>query len=450
MRSLSRYIGEGRDAARLKVAGLASLANFGSKGISMLLMIVSVHYTIGYLGSARFGVWMTLMSFVAMLSFLDLGVGNALTNLTAERTARGNSVYLRQAISSGLLIVAGCGVTVTVVMLGLAQIVPWARMFRLTDPAIVSEARAGGTVFALGFGAVLFAGGVQKVLLGLQRAAWGHIASMCANVVAILSLIIAAEYRAGVPMLLAITLAGQSISALPLLVALWKEGLFDVGAGWGAIATEAPHILKSGGLFFVLQIGFMVGWGADLLIVSSTMGAALAASYAVAQRLFQFASMPIQILTQPLWGAYADAHARGDRTFIRRTLKLSLAGATALALTLVSLLILVHIPLVARWTEGRIVLPISFVLIYGIWSVIEATAATASMYLNGCHIIRPQVFAVISFCVISIPAKIILGHVLGLQGVVLATIIAWTLAVPVLYAIFFRNDIMEPAQVRGT
>jgi O-antigen/teichoic acid export membrane protein len=447
MRLIKKYLGVGRDADRLKVAGQTSLANFGSKGVSMLLMIVSVHYTIGYLGPERFGVWMTLMSFVAMLSFLDLGVGNALTNLTAERATKGDASYLRQAISSGLLIMAGCGLGVAVVILGLAQIIPWTRLFRLTDPELVSEARAGGMVFAIGFGAVLFSGGVQKVLLGLQRAASGHIASMCANVVAIFALIIAAEYRAGVPTLLAITLAGQSIGAIPLLATLFKDGLLDIGAGWGAIRTEAPYILRSGGLFFLLQVGFMVGWGADLLIVSTTLGAALAATYAVAQRLFQFASMPIQILTQPLWGAYAEANARGDRAFISRVLKFSLTGAAVMALITVSLLILVHGPLVARWTEDRIVLPVSFVLIYGMWSIIEATTSAASMYLNGCNIIRPQVFAVVIFCFISIPLKIALGYFFGLQGIVLATIVAWIIAVPILYAIFFRHDIMRPARI---
>ncbi|MXO95863.1 hypothetical protein GRI34_05435 [Erythrobacter aquimaris] len=410
----------------------------------MLLMIVSVNSTIGYLGPERFGVWVTLMSFVAMLSFLDLGVGNALTNLTAERATNEDVCHLRQSISSGLLVLIGIALGVALVMMGLSQILPWASVFRLTDPALVREARTGSMVFALGFVAVLFSGGVQKVFLGLQRAAIGHMASMVANMGAILALIIAAEYRVGVPVLLAIMLAGQSIGAIPLIVILWKKNLLSMRAGWRGVRFEAPLVLKTGSLFFVLQVGAMVGWGADLLIVSSTMGAAFAASLAVAQRLFQFAALPIQILTQPLWGAYAEANASGDRAFIRRVLKFSLIGAATLALVLVSILVLAHRPLVERWTDGVIILPISFVVIYGIWSVIEATSSAASVYLNGCYVIKPQIYAVIIFCLCSIPLKIYLSKAFGLHGIVLSTIIAWIISVPLLYWLFFKDEVIKP------
>jgi len=55
---------------------------------------------------------MTIASFVGMLTFLDLGVGNALTNKVAEAAAQDNAESLRRTISGGwdfyLFLVAVC------------------------------------------------------------------------------------------------------------------------------------------------------------------------------------------------------------------------------------------------------------------------------------------------------------------------------------------------------
>lgn len=439
---------EERGAERIRVATLSALTNIGSKGMSMLLMVLSVHFTIGYLGVERFGVWMTLSSLVAMLSFLDLGVGNSLTNITAKRATETGSAALQNAISSGLIIMAVCGAFVALLLFAAAQIVPWRLLFRIDEPAFAAEAQMAAEIFAIGFGVVLLAGGVQKVYLGLQRAVWSHLMSMLSTLVTIIALMTAAQHQAGVPVLLGIMLTGQSMAALPLIIGLWRQGLLKVRIPLQALRNEAPGILRSSGLFFVLQIGMMVGWGSDLLIVSATTGAALAAHFAITQRLFQFASVPLQIMSQPLWGAYADAHARGDWLFIRRMLQRSLVGIILLALAIVSILVIAHKPLIEIWSKGEIVLPISLVVTYGTWTVVEVGAVTLAMYLNGCSVIRPQIFSVIVFCALSIPMKILLAGQFGVTGIVATSILAWIVAVPLLLLIFFRREFLEPLKMR--
>ena len=66
-----------------------------AKGFSLILMIVSVTATVSYLGPERFGVWMTISSFAVMLTFLDLGVGNALMNRVAEAASENNPGSMR-------------------------------------------------------------------------------------------------------------------------------------------------------------------------------------------------------------------------------------------------------------------------------------------------------------------------------------------------------------------
>lgn len=86
---------QGRSDERYRLAALTITANIFSRGMAMLVMVLSVTLTIPYLGAERFGVWMTIASFAGMLSFLDLGVGNALTNRVSYVEAKKTIDYCK-------------------------------------------------------------------------------------------------------------------------------------------------------------------------------------------------------------------------------------------------------------------------------------------------------------------------------------------------------------------
>ncbi len=82
-----------------------------------------------------------------------------------------------------------------------------------------------------------------------------------------------------------------------------------------AAKLEYRQLLNVGGLFFVLQIGTMIGWSADALIVSTLAGVTAVTQFAIVQRMYSLVSIPLSIMNAPLWGAYADANAPGLKAF---------------------------------------------------------------------------------------------------------------------------------------
>jgi O-antigen/teichoic acid export membrane protein len=429
---------------RWRQARWAAAANLASKLSGMLVMVAGVRLTLPYLGDARFGAWMLLSSLIAMLSFMDLGVGNALTNRVATAAAAGDAKRLKHTISGGLLALAGIAAVTSVLFALFALVVPWERLLRDADAALLAEARDAGLVFAALFGITLFGAGVQKVLLGLQRSFEAHIVAAAASLVVLFLLFQASAREAGIASLIAVTAVGQLIAVAALLARLALRGHLGSDGAWSALREETPKLLRTGGLFFMLQIGSMVGWGADSLIVSATLGSAQVAVYAVVQRLFMFASLPPAMFNQPLWGSYADAHARGDRVFLARTLRVSVLGTVSATTALALLLTLLHGTIIEVWTHSALQVAPAFLIAFAIWTVLEATATCVSMYLNGCNVVRPQVFAVLVFCALSIPLKLVFAQHWGLTGVVICTIVSYLVAVPLLYALFFRREIAEP------
>ena len=74
---------EGRANERYRLATLAVIANVANRGLGMLVLLAGVALSLPYLGPERLGVWMTVASLVAVLSFMDLGIGNAMVAAVA-------------------------------------------------------------------------------------------------------------------------------------------------------------------------------------------------------------------------------------------------------------------------------------------------------------------------------------------------------------------------------
>ena len=187
----------------------------------------------------------------------------------------------------------------------------------------------------------------------------------------------------------------------------------------------------------------MVGWGADSLIISSTIGVAEVAVFAIVQRLFQFSTQPFQIMNAPLWAAYADAEVRGEKRFIRNTLKKSLLltfiGASAIAV----FMILFYTPIIRVWTHGNIIAPLLLVLLCGIWAIFEACGSAFAMFLNGTGVVRQQVIAVTLFIIIVLPLKLSLVNSIGIIAIPLATIVAYIFANTYVYGYLCLKDIQQ-------
>jgi len=435
---------EGRAAERYRLAAWATLTNLLARALSMTLMVLGIHFAATYLGVERLGIWATFGGLAASLSFLDLGIGNALVNRVAQASALSDARNLQRVVTGGLGVLAIVSGIVSAGLLIGVWLTPWSLVFKLTDAQLTLEATRTAIVFALLFGVFLLSTGFLKVLIGQQRAWEAHLVSAGATGAACVSLYLAVHARVEVPGLLLATFGTQSIVSLTAGVLLFKRGLICFRESSAAVNSERSYVLRTGALFFVLQIGTMIGWGADSLLVASLQGAAEVAVYAVAQRMFQFASQPLAVVNAPLWAAYADARARSDIDFIRRTLSRSVILTLLAGLLLSAILLVISPYVIPAWTGNTVNVPLLVLGLFAIWTVIEATGNALAMYLNGCGLVRPQVIVVTAFCIVVIPLKVMLGHLYGLAGVLSATIIAYLLTVVGLYATVLRRVILAP------
>lgn len=431
----------GRSAERYRLAAISVLANVLGRGVSMITMVLGVSWTLPYLGTERFGVWMTIASFAGMLTFLDLGIGNTLTNRIASISREDKTTELRDAIGGGLGTLAIIAVFVGAILYTVALVLPWESLIKVHQTGALEEAKHTARIFTILFAVSIFTTGIQKIFAGLQRSFEAHLSGTLGSLLSLCGLWVATHYHAGPPQLLLVTFGFQLLSSTLLLALIIKRGQLAFHVIPRATVAEAPKLLHTGSLFFVLQIGTMIGWGADQLIISSTLGAAQVAIYSVVQRLFQFVGQPLAMFNAPLWAAYANAVAEQDKRFIRRTLKRSMTITFVISSIGVALLIVVGPRLVSIWTKNSLTVPFLVYMVYGIWVIFDSCGNALAMFMNGNGVVRPQVVTVVILSAIAVPAKLIGCSYGGIVGLVGSYIASYALIVGVAYGVIFRKTI---------
>jgi O-antigen/teichoic acid export membrane protein len=419
---------------------LAASANAIARVSNLVVLLVSVPLTLTYLGDERFGFWMLIASLPVLLGFMDLGIGNGMLNEVANAKAAGDSRRLAEVISNGLVVLTCIGATLGVAGLIAAFALPWSSLWETTSHQLESEIRQSLVVFSLLFALSLPLTGVQRVYAALQEGYAPYWSTACANAGSLLALIILARFEAPVPVLLLATY-GLQLAALGLLLpALWRRRLMHLPRSGGQFNLDARRLIASGGLFFVLQIGYMVGWGSDNLIVGTVLNVASVTTLSLVARLFQTVSVPVTLLNQPLWPAYVDALARRDTPWVRRTLFASFLGSLTAAAILSTCLVLFFDTLMSYWIGSEMRMAKDLVLIYAIWTVIQCALNSFAMFLNAAHVLVPQIVVVVLFCLVVLPLKILLLPHVGLAAIPLSMIIAFILTVIIPYLTRFYRD----------
>ena len=419
---------EGRSAERHRRIALSGLAAMVAKAVSVIVMFVTVRLTANYLGNERYGMWMTISSLTLLFGFADLGLGNGLLNAISDADGRGDRDAAASHVSSGFYMLSGFAALLGLVFTLCYPFVPWPRVFNVTSDLAVREA---GPAMAMMAGCFLLSVPlmiVSRVQLGYQEGFAASLWTAAGSLVSLAALLIAVEYGAGLPWLVA------ALAGAPLLVT-FVNGV--VVFGWQrpyllprpALFTleGGKRLIRIGLLYLVLQVIISMAFTADNIVAAQVLGAESVAQYSVPMRLFSVPITFVMMVLSPLWPAYGEAQARRDLPWIRRTLRRSILLAAAVSVPAALLLALAHRPLIRLWVGPQI--QPTFWLIFGIaaWTVIGSIGNALAMFLNGLHVFRFQVIIGFAMAIANLALSIALARTIGLPGVIWGTVISYGL-----------------------
>ena len=393
---------------RYRRVGMTAVAGICAKVVVAACNLALVPVLVGFLGPVQFGIWAAYQSLQGLLVFADFGIGNGMQNAVTVALAQGDTRRAQALISSALVaLLAAAGILGLLVVVGfnVPPAVAWLSGGRADDPEF-SALRVGVAVFvAAGLIAIPLSCG-ERLALAMQEGFVTHGTRATTTILAfgcVLVLVRAQASFAAICMATSIpVLAGPLLSWM--LVARGRSWALPAISAVSAGETRA--VLRSGIGFLAVQMTAILGFGLDAILIERYAGPVEVANYTVVQRLFSLVGMVVGIVVAPLWPAYADARARGDYAWIRKTLWRSLLATAVVAGALSVALAVLAGPIAARWVGNAITPPASLVTAFAAWSFVLACGMAFSYFWNGMHMLRLQAVLGGMFVLVGLPVKV--------------------------------------------
>lgn len=411
-----------RSQRRLHRAGLTGVATLLARGMTMVIGLVTLPLTAHYLGKERFGLWLTLSSFIAWVGVADLGLSNSLINALATADGSDDRKRAREAIASAFWITSLVALLLIAVGLIVLPLISWPGIFNVTAAETAHEI-APTVIVILIFSALrLPASIVGCVYHGYQEGYVYQLWNGLSGLLGALGLIAAIKLKAGLPWLALAFLASMLLADLLSAIYLFgwrREWLLP---RWRYFRwPQSRQLLRQGGQFWIAGTSSVLMLQMDLFLVSIIFGAGAVAGFGTTMRLFALIGAAQLAFVAPLWAAYSEAAARRDfhwlaQTF-NRSIKISLLWSLPAAIAMFIAMpwlfkLLLPADVTADWHLRLAVMTTE---------ILNSVARCVSTLLNGLGAVRSQAILGPLGGAVNLLLSWLLAQWLGVPGVAWAT-----------------------------
>ena len=387
------------------------------KAISILISLQVVPLTIGYINSTRYGLWLTLSSIIAWLSYFDLGFTHGFRNKFAEATANNDILLAKKYVSTTyaiLLLVFSCICAFT---LSISNYIDWASILNI-DVEYNDELTKVFQVLVCIFCVNLVASVFSTMLTAYQKPVYTSVIKTGGQVVAFIAIFLLTKTTEGNLTYLALAFSGIPCLLLVIvsIIVFQTKTFSKFKPSFSCIQMDLSRkILSLGGQFFVIMISILVIFQFINIIISRVLGPEAVTEYNIAYKLFNVLNMACMIILTPFWSACTDAYTKKDFAWMRNICK-KLEMVWALCIPIALILVLLS-PYIFNWWIGPAVsvsmnLSASMALY-----VLSQIIGNIYMYqINGTGKIRLQLIVYVIFCIVAIPLLHFSCRQWGLEG----------------------------------
>jgi O-antigen/teichoic acid export membrane protein len=418
---------EQRSKERHRRVALTALAAASAQGISIVTGLISVPLTIEYLGTERYGLWMTMSSAVAILGFADLGMGNGLVNVISEAHGKEDRALASRYVSSAFFLLFGVAVTLGCLFAIAYPLIPWTRAFNVSSAKAAGEVGPAMCALTGCFLLTIPLGIVYKVQSAYQEGFANSLWLGFGNLLGLSGVLLAIHLKAGLPFLVLAMAGGPAASLLINSLAMFAVRRPWLRPRWQNVTGAAlRRVLRLGTLFLVIQVALAIVYSSDNIIAAQILGSSAVAEYAVTAKMFSLTPILLGLIVRPLWPAYGESISRGDVEWVRRTLIRSLKLSLFVAAFTSTILVLFGAQIINLWVGSKVAPSFLLLLGLGIWTVIGTAGDAMAMFLNGLSIIRFQAVCVVVMTCVAVTLKVVLAQSIGLPGIIWGMIIAYS------------------------
>lgn len=398
--------------------------NYLNSFVALVLAIVITPILVRGLGKEAYGTWTLVTSSVLYYSILQFGLARATVKFVAEEHAAGDMPSARRTIATSFLSLSVPASVLILVSPALAFL--FTVIFDLPDgfkTAAMVLVVLSTVDFAIGMPCDTFG----AALVALQRYDLLNATATGVALAQAISWAIILAFGGGIVELGIATITFSLIGNLVRYVMVRRlMGGIPIGPRTFERRKVKPLLSMSGWIALSDTVE-IVTIRIDPLVVALVAGVPAVAVYTVGQKLSAF----VERLTGPALAMFfphaAALSASGDHEAIRRTLLAGTRLSVGLTLPLALVTSVLAEPALDAWVGEGFDGAAAVVIFLSLTTLVISFSRVGIYILRGLGNVRFPALIGVFEAVVNLGASIVLGHIMGIEGVALGTLIGVTM-----------------------
>jgi O-antigen/teichoic acid export membrane protein len=402
------------------VMGSSIIGNLTKLG---LVMILSRYYS-----KEEFGIWATITATASVIAYGDFGIINALRNKLSKLIVLGDA-GLKEAkkyFYSSFIFFSFLGLFIPLLIFVGSRFISFDVLFK-TDNQILKDQ---GVLILLWIQFLFFLNiplGMGVVsFFSFQESRYNAFFSAAQYIVTFIVVVLMAILKLSIVAIsIAYFASGTIITSIGTFYFLKRRNWFSYTFKPKEFISQIKELLGTGIKFMGLQLSNSFLQNAGTILASSFLGLGIAAEFNMVQKLYAFLSGIYQSILNPIWGGYAEASAKNDWHWCKRTLNVTLVvSAIVFSVAIVVLYFFGNYFLLVIAGKGYITNQILFLLL-GLTYLFIILFSTASVLQNATNKINVLLFSLLIASVLIFPLSKILMKQWDIIGIAVSTSIIW-------------------------
>lgn len=403
-------------------------ASFVLKCISILVSLQVVPLTISYVNSTQYGIWLTLSSIIAWLSYFDLGFAHGFRNRFAEAKAKGDIQLAREYVSTTYVVLFLLFFFVFLIAIAINYFLDWSYILNI-DSIYNAELHTVFQLLTCFFCINIVASVFTTMLTADQKPALASLIQTSGQVLALICIYILSKTVPGNFSVLAVAFSG-----IPCLLLVIVSYVMFCKTNYKAISPSRHYVRFSltkkivgmGGQFFLIMISMLFIYQFINIIVSRIEGAEAVTQYNIAYKYFGVLNMSFAIVLTPFWSAFTDAYVKKDYDWMRGMVK-KLERTWLLCIPALVLMILCSSFLYQWWIGNLVHISFSLSVTMAVFVLFQTGSGVYITLINGIGKVRLQLMIYLLFAIMAIPLMNQCCALYGTEGVLIIPTIVFFL-----------------------
>lgn len=299
------------------------IASFFLKCISILVSLQVVPLTITYINPTKYGIWLTLSSIIAWLSYFDLGFAHGFRNRFSEAKANGNILLAKEYVSTTYAVLSVLFLSVFFIAVIINHFLDWSSILNVAT-IYRSELHDVFNILTVFFCVNIVASIFTTMLTADQKPALASLIQTIGQVLAFICIYVFTKKFSGSLILLAFAFSGVPCILLVLvsIVMFRYEKYKSVSPAFRFIRFSLiKNILGLGGQFFFIMLSILFIFQFTNIIITRIEGPDVVTQYNIAYKYFNVLNMFALIILSPFWSAFTDAYVKKDFYWMKNMLR---------------------------------------------------------------------------------------------------------------------------------